>query len=987
MISIAQILCCLLSVAALVVAATKQPTLPIGECVAQVSATSDNTATTSFSFRCQLAAFGAYLPDETKTMKMVLAPDDKMLGCSPLLEVSNQRRFSFESTAVIVRRGECSFLDKLVNVAATGAALMVLVNSEDALIPLSSLEYEHFTTAAVSVTQSDGERLLQMMKQRNELTGIDLKMETRSLVNQARSRLQFLVNINAPVVVYEEFKAVVEKLEPIVGTLDELLSTILTEEYKSRGTIQSEAKAKELVAFFSFSAQLLSKWSFTSEAVLHATVAAAVLQIQLWTNESQAASRKERLLLQTAAQKLTESGYYSHSISLLQKISASPDTRTDTWMQCLLSFLKFLQGDVITGLSEATGCKTSELDAGIPSLKVAQVAFNRLIKLKRSTRDEECLELAAWVRNDTNLSQTCCYLAEDISEHAGSLSRQFSTEFTKELFHSLVMMGVFLDEMGPFEESLRFFGYAARLCQGDKTTLELRQLLAVPIVFSCQNDMDVFVTELQNKLLFFTETLSKKQKWEERVVSPLGNADESNEAALSETGPVLRPETAAYLQYTITPPTMFIGYQGIDVLPIQQAINRLRSAVYPSLSSSFEPQNTDRSEGNWSGDSHRRRRVGFISTWFRVHSVGKLLLGVVQNLDRTKFHVTIYHCVHFLRDADEVTELFKRTADEFIELPESQDTAVKILRQAQLDIAIFPELGMDEWTVLLSHHRVAPIQCVFWGHPITTGNPNIDYFISSEHFVSENFDEPAEQTQLNVQLKLSGYRRPSFSEQIVLFRGLSTIFTEPKPLTAEAKEVTRSRLYLPSNRRLYVCPQTLMKLHPAFDEALAGILDRDDKATIVLLASDTQLVWMEKIRRRFRLRFGSNHRRVLFLPTLPFAEFQALLTLADVVLDPFPFGGGVTTLDALHLGIPVVTLPAAQSVVHLAAGFLRYMNASDCIAESLDDYVELAVSVAKDHQDIRKRLLLHRSDIYQDVSTIEDCNTFLDTVTTRASQH
>ncbi|KAG6960217.1 hypothetical protein JG687_00008358, partial [Phytophthora cactorum] len=113
----------------------------------------------------------------------------------------------------------------------------------------------------------------------------------------------------------------------------------------------------------------------------------------------------------------------------------------------------------------------------------------------------------------------------------------------------------------------------------------------------------------------------------------------------------------------------------------------------------------------------------------------------------------------------------------------------------------------------------------------------------------------------------------------------------------------------------------------------------------------------------------------------------ALLTLADVVLDPFPFGGGVTTLDALHLGIPVVTLPAAQSVVHLAAGFLRYMNASDCIAESLDDYVELAVSVAKDHQDIRKRLLLHRSDIYQDVSTIADWNTFLDTVTTRASQH
>lgn len=78
---------------------------------------------------------------------------------------------------------------------------------------------------------------------------------------------------------------------------------------------------------------------------------------------------------------------------------------------------------------------------------------------------------------------------------------------------------------------------------------------------------------------------------------------------------------------------------------------------------------------------------------------------------------------------------------------------------------------------------------------------------------------------------------------------------------------------------------------------------------------------------------------------------------------------------------PVVTLPSAQSVVHLAAGFLRYMNASDCIASSLDEYVELAIRIAKDHADVRQRLLAHRGDIYQDVSTVDDWNSFLSTVT------
>ncbi|KAF4141418.1 Glycosyl transferase family 41 [Phytophthora infestans] len=964
------ILCCVLSVSVLdvVIAASKQPTLPVGECVAQILAAPDTTEAAFFPFRCQLAAFGAYLPDETKRMTMILAPDDNSLGCSPLLDISNRKYSKVESTAVIVRRGECSFQKKLENVAAVGAAMMILVNSEDTLIPLSSLEYEHTTTAAVSTTKSEGEKLIEMVK---EMSEIGLKVAAMGLVDQARSRLQFLVDINAPVVVYEEFNDVMELLEPIVGTLDDLLSTMSTVMYQIRGTAHSAAEAKELVDFFSFSAKQLSKWRFASEAALHASVAAAALQIQVWTNEPKTVSRSDRLLLHTAALKLTESGYYSHSISLLEKILLLSDSHIDTSVQCLLLFLKFLQGNVIASVKGASGCKTSELKVGIPSLKVAQEAFNRLAKLTRSSHDEECLRLAAGLLNDTNLALTCCHLKEQTTDHTGSLPRQFSSEFTEDLFHSLVMMGVFLDELGPFKESLRFFENAARLCPGDRTTLELRQLLAVPIVFSSQNDMDLFIAELKKKLHIFTEALLKKQNLKELAVLPLGNADESDGALkLGKPNRALCPEQAAYLQYTITPPTMFIGYQGIDVLPIQRAIHRLRSLVYPSLSSSFEPQNPGEI---WSDDAHRRRRVAFISSWLRAHSVGKLLLGVVQNLDRAKFHVVIYHCVHFLRDADEITELFKHTADEFVELPENQDTAVQILRQAHLDIVIFPELGMDEWTVLLSHHRVAPVQCAFWGHPITTGNPQIDYFLSSEHFVSEQFDEPTESTPR----KLSGYRRSSFSEQVVLFRGLSTIFTEPKTLAAESREITRSRLFLPTNRRLYVCPQTLMKLHPAFDDALAGILSRDDKAIIVLLASDTQLVWMEKLRRRFRLRFGPNTRRVLFLPTLPFAEFQALLTLADVVLDPFPFGGGVTTLDALHLGIPVVTLPAAQSVVHLAAGFLRYMNASDCIANSLDEYVQLAVSIATDHEEIQKRLLLHRSDIYRDVSTIEDWNTFL----------
>lgn len=100
-----------------------------------------------------------------------------------------------------------------------------------------------------------------------------------------------------------------------------------------------------------------------------------------------------------------------------------------------------------------------------------------------------------------------------------------------------------------------------------------------------------------------------------------------------------------------------------------------------------------------------------------------------------------------------------------------------------------------------------------------------------------------------------------------------------------------------------------MKLHPDFDTVLAGILSQDPEAYIVLLASETQEVWKEQLRRRFRSSLGGANdalRRVLFVSTLPYAEFMALLSFADVILDPFPFGGGVTTLDALALGVYVL---------------------------------------------------------------------------------
>lgn len=133
--------------------------------------------------------------------------------------------------------------------------------------------------------------------------------------------------------------------------------------------------------------------------------------------------------------------------------------------------------------------------------------------------------------------------------------------------------------------------------------------------------------------------------------------------------------------------------------------------------------------------------------------------------------MSIFAAKHFFAAGDELTEKFQDAADEFIHLSPSRDEAIQQILHAKLDVLVYPELGMDAWLMSLAYQRLAPIQCVFWGHPVTTGMDTIDYFISSELFIEDFYDPPKDGVVSN-----SEYSNMQFSEQMVLFQSLSTYF-------------------------------------------------------------------------------------------------------------------------------------------------------------------------------------------------------------------
>jgi len=138
------------------------------------------------------------------------------------------------------------------------------------------------------------------------------------------------------------------------------------------------------------------------------------------------------------------------------------------------------------------------------------------------------------------------------------------------------------------------------------------------------------------------------------------------------------------------------------------------------------------------------------------------------------------------------------------------------------------------------------------------------------------------------------------------------------------------------------------------DDIFFGILEADPKAHIILLESLARSGSQSKLTKR-QSHHDINGKRIHFLPPLPFSDYMSLLCggYANVFLDPIPFGGGVTALEALSCDLPIVTSPSQTTVHQLGSGFVKAMRLDKTtqdhmivVGDSIEEYVKKAISIA-----------------------------------------
>lgn len=391
----------------------------------------------------------------------------------------------------------------------------------------------------------------------------------------------------------------------------------------------------------------------------------------------------------------------------------------------------------------------------------------------------------------------------------------------------------------------------------------------------------------------------------EAVRARLGrDLDELIEARLD---PVEHPEHDVGLT------AFFIAYHGKNDRELLSKLARLYRKIYPA-----------RREGS-QGRAHvrGRLRIGFVSRFFYGHSIARTTHGLIRDLPRDRFEVFV---LSIAAKDDEWSRRIRGDCDCHVALPEELAAVRRAIESAKLDVLFFADLGMDALTYFLAFWRLAPLQLTTWGHPVTSGIDTIDAFVSAAGLESAGSEDQYSEALLKLPAFYNpGYRRPAM------------------PALR-----SRSELGLPAKGPLYLCPQFLFKLHPDFDAALAAILRQSPDAQILLLAAKREA--KARLRQRMDAVLGAEASRVHFLERMPTPRYYEVLAAADVVLDPFHFGGNNTTCEAFAFGKPIVTLPARFLRGRYTLACYREMQIDDGIASSPDEFVRIAVALGRDDE-------------------------------------
>ncbi|WP_420580400.1 tetratricopeptide repeat protein [Reichenbachiella sp.] len=373
------------------------------------------------------------------------------------------------------------------------------------------------------------------------------------------------------------------------------------------------------------------------------------------------------------------------------------------------------------------------------------------------------------------------------------------------------------------------------------------------------------------------------------------------------------------------------------IVPLELLPDQLtRGTAFPSYNLTYHGYNIKEIHARWGefyakrikpvvlGPKNPKPKVGFLVTHGHEGVFMKGGCGLIKQLSSEKFDLVVL--VNGEESLIKIRNFIDRKDVRCVQFSRDLQPAVREIQSLNLDFLYYWEVGSDALNYFLPFYQLGKIQILSWGSPYTSGNPRIQYYWASKLVESQSYKE-------------------HYSEEVALFDQLVYYYYRfNKPA------VTRSRKYfnLPEHKKIYLCIQSISKIHPDFDSVLKSILEKDEEAVVALVAPEYAAV-IGRLQKRFERTIGVSANRILFLPKVSKDDYAQRIALADVCLDTLHYAGFNTTYETLQMGTPVVSLPGEFQRGKYTAAIYRIVGLEDFIPQNNTEYVDLAVRLAHDH--------------------------------------
>ncbi|HSZ56228.1 MAG TPA: tetratricopeptide repeat protein [Tepidisphaeraceae bacterium] len=314
-----------------------------------------------------------------------------------------------------------------------------------------------------------------------------------------------------------------------------------------------------------------------------------------------------------------------------------------------------------------------------------------------------------------------------------------------------------------------------------------------------------------------------------------------------------------------------------------------------------------------------RLRIGYVSPDFRDHPVGRFLAPLLAHHDPERVEVFCYSAV---RIPDALTARMQGHADHWQNIVGRTDAeAAEQIRRDNIDVLVDLTLHMTGSRLLLFARKPAAVQATWLGYVGTSGLAAIDFRISDPFLDPPGTEEPYVERTVRLPRCYWCYEPAAIAAPVNALPALS------------AGHVT------------FGCFNNFMKVTPQTLDLWAKILATVPGSRIVIHSHAGS--HREQAKGRFG-KLGIDASRVEFVAMAPTAQYLRQHHQIDIALDPFPYGGGTTTCDALWMGVPVVSLAGHTAVGRAGVSLLNNVGLTQLVAQTPQQYVSIAAALAAD---------------------------------------